>query len=577
MMSKQTKVSQTAGPPQPRRHMLFALVVVGLALSVMIIPALASVSAAPVGAAPQENGTPPWIPTVPTIPTEQISSYAQITLKKDAQPDTGTNFEFYGAWGTHFALDDITPDDNDIYPNSLHFYALPGSYNFSEVSQAGWVLTSITCDQPGKGTVDMPNNSVTIAVVAGDNVTCTFTNVAGSSTPTSTATPLPATNTATSTPTSIATNTATNTPTSIATNTATNTPLAPTNTATKTPVGPTSTATKTPVGPTSTATKTPVPPTSTATKTPVPPTSTATKTPVPPTSTATKTPVPPTNTATNTPVSPTNTPTKTPVAVPTLPTPLPNKALIIIKKDAQPDSIQNFSFDGAFGSFILDDASPDDGDQYKNTIMYNVSPGTYNFSERTPTEWYLAGIICSGGSTTVNMAQHSVSIKPNAGETIVCTFVNQRRVQMQIQKYNDKNENGSHQSNEEFLPGWSIELYNTDNNWITNRTTDQNGAVLYTLRRPGSYKICEKPKDGWYNTSPGADDPSLHLPCYTVLIPPGKGVSLLFGNHAGPNPGVTGNNGEIIFYTLQDIDDPNTYDPEVNQDRWPIFLPIVGR
>ncbi|MFN8446955.1 MAG: hypothetical protein U0175_39540 [Caldilineaceae bacterium] len=629
MTSKQTNASQTAGPPRPKRHLAFAAAVVCLALSVMIIPALASVSA-PTRAVLQENGTPPWIPTIPTIPTEQISSYAKITFVKDAQPNTIDDFEFYGAWGLHFALDDPDSDDGDIYPKSLTIYVppseLPGSYDFSEVGKSGWYLASIDCDQPGKVTLDMSQNKVSISVVAGDDITCTFVNVAG--TPTSTATdtavpptdtatetptntPVPPTDTATETPTNTATDTATETPTSTATDTATETPTSTatdtatdtptstaTDTATNTPVGPTSTSTSTAVGPTntatSTATNTPVPPTKTstptktATKTPVPPTKTNTPTKTPtktstPTKTATKTPVPPTitktptNTPTKTPVAATNTPTKTPIAVPTLPTPLPNKALIIIKKDAQPNSIQNFRFDGAFGGFTLDDAVPDDHDQYTNTVMYNVSPGTYNFSERVPTEWYLAAINCAGGSTTVNMAQRSVSIKPKIGETIICTFVNQRRVQMQIQKYNDKNENGSHQSNEELMSGWSIELYNTDNTWITNRITDKDGAVFYSLRRPGGYKICEKPKDGWYNTSPGTDDPSLHLPCYTVLIPPGQGVSLLFGNHTGTNPGGGGNDGEVIFYTLTDIDDLNTYDPEVNQDRWPLYLPIVRR
>ena len=123
-------------------------------------------------------------------------------------------------------------------------------------------------------------------------------------------------------------------------------------------------------------------------------------------------------------------------------TPSNSKATIIIKKDAQPNSIQDFRFFGAFGEFWLDDAVPSDGDAYSNMVSYVVNPGTYSFSEVVPTSWYLAAINCTDGSSTVNLPQRSVSISPKAGETITCTFVNQRRVNIQAKKYNDLNGDG---------------------------------------------------------------------------------------------------------------------------------------
>ena len=56
-------------------------------------------------------------------------------------------------------------------------------------------------------------------------------------------------------------------------------------------------------------------------------------------------------------------------------------------------------------------------------------------------------------------------------------------------------------------------------------------------------------------------------------------MSVLFGNHYGskPNnsPGIS--DGEVIFYTLPDIDDVSTVNPEVNQDRRSYYMPNVKR
>jgi outer membrane biosynthesis protein TonB len=111
------------------------------------------------------------------------------------------------------------------------------------------------------------SSTVLFNVQMGDEVTCVFTNVAVTPTPTATSTP---TNTPTNTPTPTATNTPTETPTATPTNTptATNTP---TNTPTETP---TQTPTNTPAEtntPTNTPTETPTQtPTNTPTSTPIP-------------------------------------------------------------------------------------------------------------------------------------------------------------------------------------------------------------------------------------------------------------------------------------------------------------------
>ncbi len=222
---------------------------------------------------------------------------------------------------------------------------------------------------------------------------------------------------------------------------------------------------------------------------------------------------------------------------------------------------------------------PSDGDAYSNMVSYVVNPGTYSFSEVVPTSWYLAAINCTDGSSTVNLPQRSVSISPKAGETITCTFVNQRRVNIQAKKYNDLNGDGLHQNDEPFMADWTIELYNATNSLITNKVTDSTGQVDFLLRPPGTYKICEVEKSGWMNTAPGIPDEVLSKPCYTFLLPPGMGVNILFGNQQDTQ--LRANSGDesinVQYFMLPDVNDTNTIDPEEFLAIKSIFLPMVAR
>jgi uncharacterized repeat protein (TIGR01451 family) len=74
-----------------------------------------------------------------------------------------------------FSLDDANPDDGDGIIQSITFDDLStGIYTVSEVNLLdGWMPTAITCDG-GRPRVD--GESVTVNLLADDNVTCTFTN-----------------------------------------------------------------------------------------------------------------------------------------------------------------------------------------------------------------------------------------------------------------------------------------------------------------------------------------------------------------------------------------------------------------
>ncbi len=111
---------------------------------------------------------------------------ASIRIIKDASPDDPQDFQFT-ATGTgvyDFVLDD--DPSNGARPNSITFSNLmPGTYNFSEGAMTGWISGgtgyggTVNCTDiphPTRSTFTPTTSSVSIALVAGDEVTCTFIN-----------------------------------------------------------------------------------------------------------------------------------------------------------------------------------------------------------------------------------------------------------------------------------------------------------------------------------------------------------------------------------------------------------------
>lgn len=250
-------------------------------------------------------------------------------------------------------------------------------------------------------------------------------------------------------------------------------------------------------------------------------------------------------------------------------------ATITIVKEAQPKSTQDFVYYGPFGKFLLDDVVPDDGDAVPNSMTYTVKPGTYNFAEGVYQTWYLADIICLGsGSSTKDMLNRSVAVTVQPRAEMTCTFVTQRRVNLQATKFNDLNADGLRQANEPTLTPWEFRFYTSDGTLINHKVTDANGSAVQNNVIPGSFKVCETPKAGWTNTLPGQVAPLLGVPCYSLTVLPGQNASLLFGNtqaavvrHAEEFDPLSG----VTIGELPDINEPES---ELNPQ---IFLPMISR
>lgn len=119
------------------------------------------------------------------------ASAGSITIIKVAQPQDAQDFKFTPSVATipFFFLDD---DPSSTVPNSKTFDNLPAaSYTFTETQVSGWTLASIVCTPSSGTTVNTTAGAASIALAAGANVSCTFTNKKTSNPPIKVVTPPP--------------------------------------------------------------------------------------------------------------------------------------------------------------------------------------------------------------------------------------------------------------------------------------------------------------------------------------------------------------------------------------------------
>jgi Ca2+-binding RTX toxin-like protein len=100
---------------------------------------------------------------------------------------------------------------------------------------------------------------------------------------------------------------------------------------------------------------------------------------------------------------------------------------VLIHQDTQPNDPVTFNFNGSWGDFVLADDGNEVDDGTWNTITTSFAPpGAYWVSQGIVGDWPLSQINCGDpdGGTTIDVANRTVNIDLDAGETIDCTFVN---------------------------------------------------------------------------------------------------------------------------------------------------------
>ncbi len=363
------------------------------------------------------------------------TALSSITIVKDAKPNSSQDFSFTasGTGVSNFILDD---DDNATLSNTKTFTSLvAGSYVFTEAVVSGWDFKDIVCNEGAS--VQKTGASVTVTLGAGQNVTCTFTNLKrGSITvnkvtdPAADPTQFPVTATGTGSIAGSATR----------------------NVTTTTPVvydvaqGAYAISENVPTGWAQTG-----------------------------------------NTCGNLVINATNLTTSCTITNTKL-------GSLTIIKDALPNDAQDFSFGVTGltgGSFSLDDDA--DGTLPSQKVYSNLLPGQYSVTEQSIPGWALTGLVCS--NTAMQGATANVTLA--AGQNASCTFTNTKLGSIGGTKYTSDTDSNLGP----VLSGWTIYIDSNNNGQLdqgeASDVTDQNGAYGFNDLLPDNYVLLEVLMAGW--------------------------------------------------------------------------------
>jgi acyl-CoA thioesterase len=248
-------------------------------------------------------------------------------------------------------------------------------------------------------------------------------------------------------------------------------------------------------------------------------------------------------------------------------------AAIRIIKDADPNSSQDFEFDvtAAPGgstvpaSFQLDDdgntddsdapGTAADDDQLTNDRTYTSQPdGTYTITEESVGGWDLDTLVCTDGDpngTASTTQGATATIELDAGETVTCTFQNDKLGSIRIIKDADPNSSQDFEFDLTAAPGGSTvpasfqldDDGNTDDSDAPGTAADDDQLTndrTYTNQPDGTYTIIEESVGGWEldtlvcvtTNQNGAADGSTSVPnrLASIELDPGETVTCTFQN-----------------------------------------------
>jgi tripartite motif-containing protein 71 len=191
---------------------------------------------------------------------------------------------------------------------------------------------------------------------------------------------------------------------------------------------------------------------------------------------------------------------------------------IVVVKNSRPDDPQDFTFTTGGGlspsSFILDDDT--DSTRSNTQSIYNVAPGSgYSVTETMPTGWEEAGATCDDGSPISN-------INVSLGETVTCTFINDKQGKIVVAK----NAVPDNAQDFQFTAGGGLvpttfTLDDDSDPTLLNIKTYSNVPV------GGGYSISESVPSGWTQTSATCSDGS---PLSNINVSFGETVTCTFTN-----------------------------------------------
>ena len=163
---------------------------------------------------------------------------------------------------------------------------------------------------------------------------------------------------------------------------------------------------------------------------------------------------------------------------------------VTITKQTEPANAGGvFEFSGDLGSFTLAGG--------ESTTRGDLSPGVYLVSESLPAGWELGQLTCTDpdGGTTVSVSSGTASVDVDAGEQVLCTFVNTASAAASVTIVK---ETYPHASGGPFEFSGDLGLFSLGGGQST----------AFSELSPGSYEVIEAPPgDDWELIGITCDDP----------------------------------------------------------------------
>ena len=154
------------------------------------------------------------------------------------------------------------------------------------------------------------------------------------------------------------------------------------------------------------------------------------------------------------------------------------------------------------------------------TLSADVAPGHYVTTEIQQPGWSLTGIACSDDDSSTSLADASARFDVEAGETVTCTFRNEKHSTLIVEKVM---EGGRSTFDFSGTPSGSISV---------------SGGTISASVPSGTYTSTEAPKEGWQLGSVRCDDSnssgSVATRTATFVAAPGETVRCVFTNHLVP-------------------------------------------
>jgi len=193
---------------------------------------------------------------------------------------------------------------------------------------------------------------------------------------------------------------------------------------------------------------------------------------------------------------------------------------IIVVKQADPQGSTFFNFSGAapFGNF----STADTGFGNNSSIYINLMPGTYTFYELVPDGWDLVDISTDDSGTigSVDKSTGRTTVELDSGETVTCTYNDRQRGSITIVKDSLPDSTGFFNYTTTGLGGFG--LAGDTQTTFTNLTT-------------GSYSVTELVPPGWIFTNltcvESATVNSSHVGATSnIVLDPGENVTCTYTN-----------------------------------------------